>query len=228
MFDQDKYMSKFILFLFLGLAVSSCQIDSHRDFSRDSINQNPESGKQKISNLNPKLDARYNLTEDRSKFEELRQNTSEDHKQVNDEKALILGWMTDYKKEPFEIREKFSALIRKKREKFNQDLNKIREEYSGLEKKNRENFLKALDSERNEIKEQKLSREKMNDLFNEIEIKRKEYLSKSRDERADFEEEYRQKRKDFDEYIKEKTDDFNLEMKSYTEKFNQLKKELKN
>jgi len=201
-------MSKAYLFLFLGLVNFSCQIATERDFGRDST------------------DNRYNLTADRTKFDELRKGTPEQVKKTNDEKALILEWMADYKREPSDIRDKFSTLVHKKRERFNDDLNKIREEYSNNEKKQREKFLKDLDEERSEIKEKKLSREKTNDLFSEIDIKRKEFFSKSKDDRDGFEADYRQKRKDFEEYLREKTDDFNSEMKAYTEKYNQLKKQL--
>ncbi|MFN3696284.1 MAG: hypothetical protein ACK4VO_02490 [Pseudobdellovibrio sp.] len=227
-------MTKSIQILFLGLVCNalliSCQIATERDFSLDKAERNDSSSDhhKELQNIKPRLDSRYNLTEDRDQFEILRSQTPEEIKVSNDEKALLLSWMEDYKKEPYEVREKYNNLVRKKRDKFNSDMQKIREEYSKQEKKRRDNFLNNIDNERLDIKERKLNREKSSELYVEIDNRRKEYFSKERDLREEFESEFRQKRKDFEEYLKEKMDNFNFEMKVYTEKFNNLKKQQQN
>jgi len=230
MFVQNKYMSNKAKFLFLGLGLfvvlAGCQISTERDFSRvfPDGSTSAESSNSDIKQINPRTDNRYNLTEDREKFDKLRTEVPDKTKTINDEKALILSWMQDFKKEPSDVRDKYNSLVRKKRDKFNDDMQKIREDFAKQEKKRREDFLKDLDSERSDIKEKKLNREKSAELYTEIENKRKEFFSKERDQREDFEGDYRQKRKDFEEYLKEKSDEFNFELKSYTDKFNDLKK----
>ena len=223
-------MSNKAKFLFLGLGLfaglTSCQISTERDFSRVFPDQssNVEAPNEEIKKINPRTDNRYNLTEDREKFDKLRSEVPDKTKTTNDEKALVLSWMQDFKKEPSDIRDKYNSLVRKKRDKFNDDMQKIREEFAKQEKKRREDFLKDLDNARSEIKEKKLNREKSAELYTEIENKRKEFFSKERDQREDFETDYRQKRKDFEDYLKEKSDEFNFELKGYSDKFNDLKK----
>lgn len=161
------------------------------------------------------VDPKYSLSKDRSEFEKLRQSIPDDVKKKNDESALMAELFSNLKHPPEYIREKFTDLVRKKRELFNKDLTRSREEYNKNERKSRESFLKELEDERKSFLEKKMDREKRSDFFNDQDENRREYFSEQKDKREEFEADIREKRKDFDDYIKEKTNDFNAELQDY-------------
>lgn len=162
------------------------------------------------------VDPKYSLSKDRSEFEKLRQSIPDDVKKKNDESALMAELFTNLKHPPEYVREKFTDLVRKKRELFNKDMTRAREDYNKTERKAREEFLKNLEEERKDFLEKKVDREKRSDFFNDQDERRREYFSDQKDKREEFESDIREKRKNFDDYIKEKNDDFNAELKDYT------------
>lgn len=219
-------MKHFLYILFFSCVIFGCQIKTERGEGPDesSVSAAEKTAVEKMKATDPRKDERYSLSEDRAKFEELRKDIPTEVKSRNDEKALYMEWMSDFQREPSDIRSKFSALVAKKRENFNKDMSKIRDLYNKEETKKKDVFSKAIAEERNEIKDQKLSREERTEAYNNIDAKRKDFYAQLREDRDSFEADYRQKRKDFEEYIKEKTDIFNGELREYTAKFNDLKK----
>ncbi|MES2802885.1 MAG: hypothetical protein V4654_10360 [Bdellovibrionota bacterium] len=218
-------MKQLLKILFLGCVILGCQIKTERgDSPDDTSTLGAESTARDKLKKDPRQDERYSLVEDRAKFDQLRKDIPIETKIRNDEKALYMEWMAEYKRDPSDIRSKFSALTMKKRENFNKDMNKIRDQYSKEESKKKDVFNKELAEQRNEIKDQKVTREKRTEMYSEIDGKRKDFYAQLREDRDSFETDYRQKRKDFEEYIKEKSDIFYAELKEYTVKYNELKK----
>ncbi len=226
MIYKNKYMKQYLYILFFSCVVLGCQIKTERAEGPDesSVSAAEKTAAEKMKATDPRKNERYSLTEDRSKFEELRKDIPAEMKSRNDEKALYMEWMAGYEREPSDIRSKYSALVFKKRENFNKDMNQIRDLYNKEETKKKDAFSKAIAEERNEIKDQKLSREERTEAYNKIDTKRKDFYAELREDRDSFEADYRQKRKDFEDYIKEKSDVFNAQLKEYTAKFNDLKK----
>lgn len=210
----------------LGTLTLGCQISTSRGEgpASEEVVKTEQTPQEKLKS-DVRKDERYNLAEDRAKFDELRKDIPPDTKIRNDERSLYMEWMSGYRTDPSSIRMRFSNLVSKKRENFNKDMNKIREEYSKDENKRKESFSKQANEDRNDIKNQDVSRDRRAELYNELEAKRKDFYSKIREDRDSFESDYRQKRKDFEEYIKEKSDVFYAELKEYTTKFNELKKQ---
>lgn len=183
------------------LIIGSCQIQSPR---YEQSNQNPV-----------RVSEDYKLKEDRQQFEQLRSEIPSDKREQNDEKALFAEWMSEVKKPPEVIREKFNTIVRKKRELFNKDMGYTRDQFSKSEKKLKEEFNSKYDERKNEIKDSDDPREKKNKYFEELESERRDFTSELRQKRDDFEIDSRQRRKDFEDYIKEKSDEFSSELKMY-------------
>lgn len=230
MIYQNKYMKQLLNILFLSCAVGcvvfGCQIKTERGESpaASTGSSAEETAHEKLKNTT-RHNERYSLSEDRAKFDDLRKDIPEDKKTANDEKALFMEWMSsDLVREPSDIRSKYSALVMRKRENFNKDMNKIRDQYNKEESKRKDEFNKALAEERAELKDLKVTREKRTEMYSEIDGKRKDFYAQLREDRDSFETDYRQKRKDFEEYLKEKSDIFYAELKEYTAKFNDAKK----
>lgn len=219
-------MKQVLNFLFFSCVVFGCQIKTERGESlvTDLNSSEEETAHEKLKSTT-RLNERYSLKEDRAKFDELRKDIPADKKSANDEKALFMEWMSnDLVREPSDIRSKYSTLVMRKRENFNNDMNKIREQYSKEESKRKDTFNKVLAEERAEIKDKNVSREQRTELYSELDSKRKDFYAELREDRDSFEVDYRQKRKDFEEYLKEKSDIFYAELKEYTLKFNEAKK----
>lgn len=204
----------FIIVALLFSALSACQLETKRESEVQASDK-------------PLVDPKYSLTQDRSELDQLRQAIPEDKKRANDEKALMAEWMGDLKKTPAQVREKFEALVRKKREAFNKDMTKARETYTKAQEKKRKEFLKQLETDRKDFSNQKKSKEERNDFFNEVDTKRRNFFSEERERREEFESNVRDQRKNFEDYLNEKRADFNSEMKAYTEKWNANQAELK-
>lgn len=197
-------MKNFFLLSSLIFLVS-CQIASNRGYEAD-------------SNA-PLVYPKYSIAKDREELDALRESVPQEVKSRNDEKALIAELMGELKYDPSVVREKFSNLVRKKRELFNKDMTRAREEFSKREKKDREEFLKELESDRESFLKRKVDREKRADFFNDQDQARRTYFAEQREKRDEFEADFRGKRKNFDDYVKEKNDDFNAELKIYTIKW---------
>ena len=226
MIYQNKYMKQLLNILFLSCVVFGCQIKTERGESPAATTDSSaeQTAHEKLKNTT-RQNERYSLSEDRAKFDDLRKDIPADKKSSNDEKALFMEWMSnDLVREPSDIRAKYSALVMRKRENFNKDMNKIRDQYSKEETKRKDVFTKDIAEERAQIKDLRVTRERRTEMYSEIDSKRKDFYAQLREERDSFETDYRQKRKDFEEYLKEKGDIFYAELKEYTAKFNDAKK----
>ncbi len=115
---QYTYRLKTIVYLFLaGMFLAACSTSSVQ------------------VNDTPLVDDKYSLKADREALDALRKNIPPEKQKENDEKAFMDQMMTDFSKNPSEVRSKFSSIINKKRETFNKDMTKTREQFSGAQKK---------------------------------------------------------------------------------------------
>jgi hypothetical protein len=203
-------MKHMLIFLLPFVFLTSCQIDSKRNYE---------------SNANaPLVDPKYSIAKDREELDQLRESLPPEVKKKNDEKALMAELMGEVKYAPEVVREKFSNLVRKKRELFNKDMTKAREDYTKKEKKDREEFYKNLEDEREDFLRKKVDREKRASFFNEQDEARRTFVAEQREARDEFEADAREKRKNFEDYVKEKNDEFNAELKDYTVKWKEKEK----
>jgi hypothetical protein len=164
---------------------------------------------------NSGVDPKYSVAKDRAEFDKLRENIPQEVRQQNDEKALIAELTGELKYPPEVAREKFSNIVRKKRDLFSKDMSKIRDEYNKNEKNDREKFLKDLQDDREEFLKRKVDQQKRSQFFNEQDEARRTFFAEQREKRDEFESDFRARRKDFEDYIKDKTDTFNSELKDY-------------
>lgn len=201
-----------LLCILSAVLLTACQVNSIQDAKDDQFD---ESGKSGGDRRRPVVDAKYSLAKDRAELDKLRQTIPPDVRKQNDEKAFLAELMGEVKYPPEVVREKFSNLVRKKREVFNRDMTKLREDFNKNEKKNRESFTKDLTEERDSFLKRKVEREKRADFFNEQDEARRTFSAEQKEKRDEFEADIREKRKNFDDYMKEKTDDFAFELKNY-------------
>jgi hypothetical protein len=203
-------MKHILLFLLPFALFTSCQIGSKRSY---------ESGVNA-----PLVDPKYSIAKDREELDQLRESLPPEVKKKNDEKALMAELMGEVKYAPEVVREKFSNLVRKKRELFNKDMTKVREEFTKNEKKEREEFYNNLEDEREDFLRKKVDREKRADFFNEQDEARRTFIAEQREKRDEYEADAREKRKNFEDYVKEKNDEFNAELKDYTIRYKEKQK----
>lgn len=163
----------------------------------------------------PLVDAKYSLSADREKLEELRREVPEPVKQANDEEAVILQLLQDTKREPSEIRRTFDQMLRRKREQMDRDLKRERDEFGRAEKSARDAFLKEQSRARDANKGRKLSREETKSFFDGQDAARREFFATERDKRQDFESQIREKRRNFEDYARGKTNEFNAEIRAF-------------
>lgn len=195
---------KLIIAAFVLITLTSCSLKSKRE--EGSAPQLSDSG----------VDPKYSVSKDRAEFDKLRENVPAEIRQQNDEKALIAELTADLKYAPEVAREKFSNIVRKKRDMFSKDMSKIRDEFNKHEKKERDDFLSELKEERENFLKRKVDQDKRSQFFSEQDEARRSFFAEQRERRDEFESDFRARRKDFDDYIKDKTDIFNAELKDYT------------
>ena len=212
---RNKF-AKFVVFVLNVLLLTACQINAIQDTKYDRYDESEEAviPKKKLT-----VDAKYSLAKDRAELDKLRQSIPDDVKKQNDEKAFLAELMTEIKYPPELVREKFTNLVRKKRELFNKDLTRLREDFSKNEKKQRDSFTKGLTQDRESFLQKKVDRDKRADFFNEQDEDRRTFTAEQKEKRDEFESDVREKRKNFDDYMKEKSDDFSFELKAYQEKW---------
>jgi hypothetical protein len=203
-------MKQILLFLLPLVFFTSCQINSKRIHE---LNSNA-----------PLVDPKYSIAKDREELDQLRESMPPELKKRNDEKALMAELMGELKFTPELVREKFSNLVRKKRDLFNKDMTKAREDFTKNEKKIRDDFYKNLEEERKDFLRKKVDRERRASFFNDQDEARKTFVAEQREARDEYEADAREKRKNFEDYVKEKNDEFNAELKDYTLKWKEKDK----
>lgn len=202
-------MNNNIFFIFIaGFLITACQLGGMHESGQDADMQSATL-----------VDAKYSLTKDRAELDKIRESIPADIKKHNDEKALTAEWFGEVKYSPEVIREKYSNLVRKKRELFNRDMTRSREDYNKKEKKSREEFLNNVTEERKDFLRKKTDRDNRTDFFNRQDEARRTFMAEIRESRDEFETDFREKRKNFDDYLREKNDDFVFELKNYAIKW---------
>lgn len=205
----------FVIMLW-GFCLIACQVNPINDSSDDYWDERQKNPEKKIR----LIDAKYSLAKDRAELDKLRESIPADIKTHNDEKAFLAELMSEIKYPPEVVRNKFSNLVRKKRDLFNRDMTRAREDFNKIEKKTRDVFTKELTEERESFLKKKVDREKRADFFNEQDEARRTFMAEQKEKRDDFEADFREKRKNFDDYMKEKNDDFLFELRDYQAKWN--------
>ncbi len=205
--------------LVLGLVFLSqtqCQSEKPRNTFRSS--ESPDAPSR------PLVEDKYRLTEDRQKLDELRKEIPPDQKTENDELALVLQLLKDESKPPYEIKNKFDQVLRKKRELFQRDAQRERESWTTSERKKREAFLKRMDQDRKDFQSQKVSKDQRAEFYKSQDMARREFSANERDRRADFESDFRERRKSFEDYARENQNSFYQEWRAYSKRFDDQKR----
>lgn len=170
------------------------------------------------------VDEKYSLAEDRKQLEELRQQVPAEQRTKNDELAFVLNLLSEVKRPPSEIRNRFDSAVRKRRDLFNKDAGREREDFTKQERKKREDFLAEQKKNRDEFLVLKPKKDERDEFFQRSEEKRKSFFQNEREKRSDFESDMRERRKSFEDYVREKTDAFNQELRSYSKKYDEMRK----
>lgn len=159
------------------------------------------------------------LKADRSDLDELRKEVPEEKRKENDELALILQVMNAKDKKPYEIREKFSSIMRKKRDEFYKSQRRTREDFSRRERVEREKFTKEQKEISDRFYRYKPSADERRNFSQEHTSRNQKYYSDSRERRQAFEDEMRTKDKDFSALLTDKNKEFDEHFKSYQKEF---------
>ncbi len=159
------------------------------------------------------------LKADRSSLDELRKDIPEEKRKENDELALILQVMNAKDKKPFEIREKFNSIMRKKREEFSKSQRRIREDFSRRERDEREKFSKEQKETSDRFYRHKPSSEERRNFSQDHSSRQQKYYADSRERRQAFEEDMRSKEKDFSALVTEKNKEFEEHFKGYQKEY---------
>ncbi len=157
----------------------------------------------------------YRLQEDRSAFDEIRQDISTEKKIENDELAVMLNLFSNPYDTPSKIRNKFNALIRKKRKAFDRKLKDERKAFNTEEKATRDEFLKDLKEQIKYFTVRRFSADERKKKLADIEVKRKAFFEDQKIRRGDFEEQKRAERANFEDYVRQKNSEFQQEMRNY-------------
>ena len=151
-------MSNHLILIFLtGLILTACQMNTIQDSKYDRWEEGDDT--EQPAKKPAMVDAKYSLAKDRAELDKLRESLPSEVRNQNDEKAFLAELMGEVKYSPETVREKFSNLVRKKRELFNKDMNKSREDFGKVERKTREGFTRKLTEERNAFLKTKVDRE---------------------------------------------------------------------
>lgn len=186
----------------------------------------PEKNREKDrATVKSELGQEMSLKADRDQLSDLRKEIPEDTRRSNDELALYLQLMKQGTEQPQVVRDKFQALVRKRRVSFRDKVQKLRDNFRRDETERREAFTaqqKAKrDAQTGHRKDPKATRE----FFNEQERARQAFAAEERERRMNFEGEISAQSKDFESYMREKTNEFNEEYRLYSKKFSERPKE---
>lgn len=170
-------------------------------------------------NTLPTGDQEVSLQEDRSRLDELRQDIPEEKRRENDELALILQIMNSKDKKPYEIRERFNTVMRKKREEFSKTQRRIREDFSRRERDDREKFTREQKDVSDKFYRSKPSSEQRSRFSQDHSTRRERHYQDSRARRQAFEDDMRSKERDFSSLIADKVKEFDEHYKAYEKEF---------
>jgi hypothetical protein len=171
------------------------------------------------SNKLPTGNDEVSLKADRSSLDELRKEVPEEKKKENDELALILQVMNAKDKKPYEIREKFNTIMRKKREEFSKGQRRTRDEFTKRERAEREKFTKDQKEISDRFYRYKASSEERRNFSQEHNSRQQQYYSDSKSRRQAFEDDMRSREKDFSALVQEKNKEFEEHFKAYSKEY---------
>jgi hypothetical protein len=167
------------------------------------------------------------LKADREQLAELRKNIPPEKQAENDELALQLTLMKQGAEQPNFVRERFNAMVRKKRASFRQKSQELRDDYRREELRRREEFMSGQRNKRESFMKRKPGAKEVHDFVSDQERTRQRFFADERDRRQNFESEMVAKSKDFDAYMRERQSEFNEQFRIYSKKFSERPKERK-
>lgn len=167
------------------------------------------------------------LKADREQLAELRKNVPPEKQKENDELALQLNVMKQGTEQPNLVRERFSAMVQKKRSAFRQKAQDLRDDYRKEETRRREDFMNAQRSKRESFMKRKPNSKDTRDFLGDQERERQRFYGDERDRRQNFEAEMGAKSRDFDSYMRERQAEFNEQFRLYSKKYSERPKERK-
>lgn len=158
----------------------------------------------------------HSLRDDREKLKGIRSEIPEVVKKENDELALVLDLMKEYKRPSSDIRRRFDRVMRKRREKFNREMRKEREEFNKNERKKRDAYLESLKRRREAFKKKKVTREQSREFHKELSREREDTFNEAREKRREFESEFRIRRRDYEDEYRSVQRDFSERLRAYS------------
>ncbi len=173
------------------------------------------------------LEGEVSLKADREKLAELRKEIPEDKQKSNDELALFLNLMGQGTEPPHIVREKFQALVQKRRSAFREKVQQLRDDYKTEETRRRDEFLKDLKLKRDAFLKRRRDSKANREFFADQEKQRNRFFADERERRRSFESELNAQSKDFDSYMRERTKEFNELFRLYSKKYSEKPKEKK-
>lgn len=150
------------------------------------------------------LGGEVSLKADREELKDLRGEIPEERQRANDELALTLELFKDGRIPPVEIRDKFSAIVEKKRSRFRAKVARLRENYHVAEVRRREDFTQEQSNAREAYLKRRREPRDSQRFMRDQDRDRTRFFADERDRRQNFETEVNSASKDFESYMREK------------------------
>lgn len=173
------------------------------------------------------LEQEMSLKEDRASLSNLRTEVPAETQKSNDELALFLNLIKQGNENPQNVRDKFNALVMKKRQAFREKVEKLRGKFRDDETKKREDFLKDQQKKRDSYLRKKHDPKDQREFLADMEKDRQQYFGDERARRSSFESEVSAQSKDFDSYMHERQKEFDEQYRIYSKKFSEKPKDKK-
>ena len=220
MISLRKSLRRWSVFLFpglLGAFLLSCTVKTRDDLQSPDKAQAP---------LQTDIQE-HSVKEDRSRFEDVRQEIPGDIKRENDELALVLSLMKDFKNSPSEVRSRFDRVMRRKRDDFNKKIRQEREDYTREERLKRDSYLSLASEQKEQLRDKSLDRDRKEFLSRKYRDERDRFFNDAREQRQDKENQWRERHRDFESYLREKRTEFEDELRGYTQQYYEYESNLR-
>jgi hypothetical protein len=212
-------MMKTLSVIAIALLLSACQSPLPEGSNTE---QNRTADREHV-----KSELEISLKADRDQFAELRKEVPQEKQKKNDELALYLEVMRQGTEQPSIVRERFSAIVQKRRDGFRNKVMRLREDFRKDETRRREDFLKEHKNRRDSFAKKKHDSQESREFFAEQEQLRQRFFADERDRRQSFESEISSQSKDFESFMRERNNEFNERFRIYSKKFYEKPKETK-
>ncbi len=209
---------KYFLALIIVILLPSCKGRGKRP------DQIRAEDRQKIHNS---LEQEMSLKADREQLAELRKDIPDEKQKQNDELALYLTLMKQGTEQPNIVRERYHALVQKRRSAYRDKVQKLREDFRTGETKRREDFLKKQKEKRDAFAKKKPDSKATREFFSEQDKERTRTFAEERERRQSFEAELNAQSKDFESYMRERSNEFNEQFRLYSKQYSEKPKEKK-